>query len=199
MRRRTLLGLLGAAGAGGAAGGLSGATTDADATATGGENASDGAKSNTTDASTDEREHPQERSDGKQCPDGLVTHECRGSVDEAVERITAAVEASPLTLVETIDHAANAASVDEELPPTTLLVFGNPEVGTPLMSEERTVAIDLPQKLLVWEDGDALKVTYNDPRYLARRHGIEEMDERVEQIVTVLENLAKSAWPSEDG
>jgi len=122
--------------------------------------------------------------------DGLVTVEGDKSVSETVKRIKTAVEETPLTLVTTIDHAANAETVDADLPPTTLLIFGNPAVGTPLMQERRSVAIDLPQKMLVWADGDTVQVTYNDPQYLARRHGIESQEERLSTIANVLERLA---------
>ncbi|MEF8800941.1 MAG: DUF302 domain-containing protein [Halolamina sp.] len=122
--------------------------------------------------------------------DGLVTVASDESFDATVDRITAAIEESPLTLVTTIDHAANAASADLDLPPTTLLVFGNPAVGTPLMQASRTVAIDLPQKMLVWEADEETRVAYNDPTYLAKRHGIDDQADRLEQIRSVLDSLA---------
>lgn len=78
--------------------------------------------------------------------DGLVTVAAEGSVEATVSRIESAIEESPLTLVTTVDHAANAASIDADLPPTTLLLFGNPEVGTPLMRASGTVALDLPRR-----------------------------------------------------
>lgn len=198
MQRRTVLQLLGVAGAGTVAGGVSGAATDAM-----GDDHDTGASSDEQDAhDADPTEHDgddgtagRDEASPADCPDGLVTHVCHESVSEAVDRITANVEASPLTLLQTIDHAENAASVDEELPPTTLLVVGNPAVGTPLLQEERSIAIDLPQKLLVWEDDGRLKITYNDPQYLARRHGIEGQEERLDRIATVLEDLATSGWP----
>ena len=95
-----------------------------------------------------------------------------------------------MTLLATVDHAANAASVDRELPPTTLFVFGNPDVGTPLMRAARSVAIDLPQKLLVWADGSAVRVSYNDPTYLADGHGIDGQDDRLEAVGDLLRRLA---------
>ncbi|MFC6942766.1 DUF302 domain-containing protein [Salinirubellus sp. GCM10025818] len=122
--------------------------------------------------------------------DGLVTVASEESFDATVERITADIEESPLNLVTTIDHAANAASADLDLPPTTLLVFGNPAVGTPLMQASRTVAIDLPQKMLVWEADEETRVAYNDPAYLAERHDIDDQSDRLEQIRSVLESLA---------
>ena len=122
--------------------------------------------------------------------DGLVTVASEESFDATVERITADIEESPLNLVTTIDHAANAASADLDLPPTTLLVFGNPAVGTPLMQASRTVAIDLPQKMLVWEADEGTRVAYNDPAYLAERHEIDNQSDRLEQIRSVLDSLA---------
>lgn len=122
---------------------------------------------------------------------GLETVESDDSFDATVSRITSAIEGNDaLTLVATVDHAANAESVGMELPPTTLFVFGNPELGTPLMKASRSVAIDLPQKMLVWEEEGEVMVTYNDPQYLAARHGIEGKEEILEKISNALESLA---------
>ncbi|SEO87695.1 Uncharacterized conserved protein, DUF302 family [Halogranum amylolyticum] len=122
--------------------------------------------------------------------DGLVTVRSDRDFETTLETIRARIESSPLTLIDTVDHAANAESVGRELPPTMLFVFGNPNVGTQLMQERRTVGIDLPQKLLVWcEDGD-VNVTYNDPQYLADRHGIEGNEELLETISNALSTLA---------
>jgi len=122
--------------------------------------------------------------------DGLVTVTAEAGVEQTVDRITTDIENSDLTLMTTVDHAENAASVEMELPPTTLLIFGNPAAGTPLIQASRTVAIDLPQKMLVWDDDGQTKVTYNDPAYLATRHDIDEQSERLSQINSVLEGLA---------
>ena len=122
--------------------------------------------------------------------DGLVTVASDESFEATVDRITSDIEESPLRLVTTIDHASNAGSADLDLPPTTLLVFGNPTVGTPLMQASRTIAIDLPQKMLVWEADEGTRVAYNDPTYLAERHGIDDQSDRLEQIRSVLDGLA---------
>jgi uncharacterized protein (DUF302 family) len=104
------------------------------------------------------------------------------------------VDAQKLRILATVDHGANAAGVDQELPPTRLILFGNPELGTPLMRSARTVAIDLPQKLLVWEDQDGrILVTYNDPLYLQERHRIEGRDEILVTISSALSNLVAEA------
>lgn len=130
--------------------------------------------------------------------DGLVTVEGGERVPETVDRLERAIEEAGLLHVATIDHAENAASVGEELRPTTLLIFGNPEVGTPLMQENQSIGIDLPQKLLVWESSDgAVNVTYNDPEYLAARHGLEENDETIGMIAEALAGLAESGQADE--
>jgi uncharacterized protein (DUF302 family) len=122
---------------------------------------------------------------------GLVTVDSTQSFEATVDRITTAIENNDaLTLVTIVDHAANAESVGLSLPPTTVLVFGNPNLGTPLMQASRSVAIDLPQKLLVWEENGSVYVSYNDPEYLAARHGIEDMDETLSTIAGALESLA---------
>ncbi len=123
--------------------------------------------------------------------DGLVTAESDASVPATVERIEGRIEEKGLTLVTTVDHAANAASVGMELPPTTLLIFGNPNVGTPLMQASQTAGIDLPQKMLVYEDEDGrTNVVYNSPGYLAARHDITDQDERLSTIGNALAAIA---------
>jgi len=100
----------------------------------------------------------------------------------------------PLNLIKEIDHAANADSVGEELRPTTLLIFGNPAVGTPLMQSNQTIAIDLPQKFLVWEDEcGTVRIGYNDPSYLRKRHRIRDRDENFDNISNVLATIAHEA------
>ena len=86
-----------------------------------------------------------------QSDSGLILTESAYDVDETVTRLVATLEEAGLTVVGTVNHAANAADVDQELRPTQLIIFGNPNLGTPLMQNSRTVAIDLPQKYLVWE------------------------------------------------
>lgn len=81
--------------------------------------------------------------------EGLVTITSDESVQATVSRIESAIEESPLTLMTTVDHADNATSIKKELPPTTLLLFGNPDVGTPLMQTSRTIGLNLPQRMLV--------------------------------------------------
>ena len=183
MDRRTLLRLLGVGAAGGLAGcGGPGSQPSPTGTPT-------GTMTQTDTTTTDEQPTDEQAGDDTMDP-GLVTVTVDQSVDATVQRIETDVAGSPLTLLATVDHAENAASVDRSLPPTRLLLVGNPDVGTPLMQAARSVAIDLPQKLLVWDDGGQTKVTYNDPQYLARRHGIEDQTQRLNQIGSVLNDLA---------
>ena len=122
----------------------------------------------------------------------VVSMKSNHDFDTTVERLAAAIEESPLTLMTTIDHAANAAKNDLELRPTTLFLFGNPKIGTPLMQEAQTIALDLPQKMLVWQDeaGD-VHVGFNNPFYLKARHEVEGQAERFTTVNKVLTNLAK--------
>lgn len=162
------------------------AGTNGEATAAEGNDAG----SETTDSGVEDTNGGGDSDIGVEEGAGLVTVSSDQSFDATVERISSAIEGNDaLTLVATIDHAANAESVGKELPPTTLLIFGNPELGTPLMQESRSAAIDLPQKMLVWEDDGAVSVTYNDPQYLAARHGIEGKDDVLETIAGALDTL----------
>lgn len=127
--------------------------------------------------------------------EGLVVLESENSVDDTFRRLERAVESrEPLSILARVDHAANARSVGLRLPPTKLLVFGNPRLGTPLMRLAPTVAIDLPQKMLVYEDDRGrVFIAYNDPLYLAERHGIDDEAPELEQMIGALRGLAAEA------
>ena len=104
-------------------------------------------------------------------PTGLVIKQSPYSVEETEQRFISILEERGLTVFTTVDHAQNAAGADLTLPPTRVVIFGNPKLGTPLMQCAQSIAIDLPQKMLIWEieDGE-VTVAYNDPRYLGGRH-----------------------------
>ncbi|NDJ60409.1 MAG: DUF302 domain-containing protein [Chloroflexi bacterium] len=130
---------------------------------------------------------------------GLITIESSQPVEETVAAIEAALEEAGFIIPLIVDHSANAANVDLELLPTTLIIFGNPNVGTQLMQASRSVAIDLPQKMLVWEDEDGqVYITYNDPQYLAERHGIEGMDELLGNVANALGNFANAGTAADE-
>lgn len=104
--------------------------------------------------------------------DGLVAVKSPHSAAETMNRLEATVKQRGLTVFARVDHAAGAATVGKTLRPTALLIFGNPQGGTPFMECEQTVGIDLPLKALVWQDAASqVWVGYNDPAFLAKRHG----------------------------
>lgn len=103
--------------------------------------------------------------------DGLIAVKSPHSAQVTMNRLEAIVKERGLTVFARIDHAAGAAKVGKTLRPTELLIFGNPQGGTPFIECAQTVAIDLPLKALVWEDASAqVWLGYNDTDYLARRH-----------------------------
>jgi uncharacterized protein (DUF302 family) len=129
---------------------------------------------------------------------GLVSVESPYSVAETVTRLQGVLDENGLITVATINHAANAEGVGLDLRPTQLIIFGNPNIGTPLMQSSQTIGIDLPQKFLVWEDdAGQVRVTYNDPAYLANRHGITDRDDTIARVATALENLSEAATAEE--
>ena len=116
--------------------------------------------------------------------DGLVTLQSSHDFATTLERLTAALESKGVRVFASIDHAVGAASAGLVLRPTTVVVFGNPVAGTPLMQAAQTVGIDLPLKALVWQDGEgAVHLTYNDPVWIATRHGL---DRGAEQAVSAI-------------
>lgn len=126
---------------------------------------------------------------------GLVFVESAHSADETFQRLVQAIDAAgPLTILFTLEHDQNAARVGLHLRPTKLIAFGNPALGTPLMQSRRTIGIDLPQKILVFEDADgAVSIVYNDPFFIAKRHKIRDRDDQLNTIAGALANLANGA------
>lgn len=126
--------------------------------------------------------------------EGLVTLKSAHDVETTTDRLVSVLEDKGMTIFRRVDHAAGAREAGQELGPTELVLFGNPKVGTPLMRCERTAAIDLPQKALIWEDDDGeVFFAYNNPRYLAQRHGIEGCDEVIATIEKALASFARAA------
>ncbi len=106
---------------------------------------------------------------------GLITIKSSFGPEETMKRLEAEVKAKGLTVFAHVDHAAGAAAAGLPLRPTDLLIFGNAKGGTPLMQQAQTIGIDLPLKALVWQDAQgATWLSYNDPAYLAGRHGVGE-------------------------
>lgn len=105
--------------------------------------------------------------------DGLIAVQSPHSTSQTLDRLESAAKQRGLKVFARIDHAAGAASVGKSLRPTELLVFGNPQGGTPLMECVQSAGIDLPLKALAWKDAQGqVWLGYNDPAWLAQRHGV---------------------------
>jgi uncharacterized protein (DUF302 family) len=105
--------------------------------------------------------------------EGLIARESGRPAKAAIDRLAAALAAKGVSVFARIDHARNAAEVGMTLPPTEVLIFGNAKAGTPLMQENPAIGIDLPLKMLAWEDAAGKSwVAYTDPQWLARCHGL---------------------------
>jgi uncharacterized protein (DUF302 family) len=130
--------------------------------------------------------------------DGLITMPSSFGPEETMNRLEAEVRAKGMTLFARIDHAAGAKAAGLSLPPTDLLIFGNAKAGTPLMQSARTLGIDLPLKALVWQDAAGKTwLSYNDPNWLARRHGVgHESDATLNAMTAALNAVAKAATNS---
>ena len=126
---------------------------------------------------------------------GLVIKKSSLSAEETYRKLVDIVEnAGPLRIIAEVDHVANAERVGLSLRPTKLLIFGNPNLGTPLMQSSQTIGIDLPQKMLVWEAEDGqVYLAYNDPFYLAERHNISSDQAELTTIAQALEGIATQA------
>ncbi len=125
--------------------------------------------------------------------EGLIVKRSAYGVDETVDRLEAALDEKGISIMARIDHASNAARAGETLAPTQLLLFGNPKLGTPLMQSARTAGIDLPMKALVYERDDAVFLAYNDPAYIAARHGIADRADVTGRMAQALDGLTERA------
>jgi uncharacterized protein (DUF302 family) len=126
--------------------------------------------------------------------EGLVTVKSSFGAKETADRVERLTKERGMKLFNRIDHAEGARTVGMPLRPTEVLIFGNPKGGTPLMMCEQTVGIDLPLKMLVWEDGNgAVWVGYSDPEVLKDRHGIMGCDEVLGKMKGFLGKLASDA------
>ena len=122
---------------------------------------------------------------------GIISKASNHSVDETVEKLKAILQAKSVMLFALVDHSGEAAKVGLKMPPTKLLIFGSPKAGTPLMLASPSAAIDLPLKILVFEDASGkVWVSYNSPSYLAKRHNLPP---DLLQNIAVVEALATNA------
>ncbi len=127
--------------------------------------------------------------------DGLITRSSPFSPAETIDRLSAALTAKGLLIFARIDHGRGAEENGLELRPTILLLFGHPRGGTPLMQDRQTTGIDLPFKALAWQDENGRSwLTWNDPAWIAQRHGLSHSGAAVEAIATGMEGIIGSLF-----
>ena len=125
---------------------------------------------------------------------GLVTMQSNHSVQDTADKLAAIIESKGMKVFARVDHQKNSQGVDLTLRPTQVIMFGNPKAGTPLMNCEQSVAIDLPQKILISEDADKkVWLSYNNPEYLKDRHNIKGCDTQLTNIAKALDGVSKAA------
>lgn len=126
--------------------------------------------------------------------DGIVAKPSAYSVKETIDRLEAIFKSKGMRIFARIDHAAAAKSAGQEVPPTELLIFGTPKIGTPLIQSNIIAGIDLPLKALAYREPDGqVYLVYNHPGYLARRHEITNRNKLVSAISRILTNLTDEA------
>ena len=125
---------------------------------------------------------------------GVVTIESAHDVGTTIDRLAAAVEGAGAKVFARVDHAAGAANVDQELRPTQMLMFGNPKLGTPAMQAAQTMGMDLPLRVVAWEDETGkVMLSYTDPATMAARHGIAADHPVVAKMTGALAKLTSKA------
>ncbi len=130
--------------------------------------------------------------------DGMVKVLSQHDVATTESRLVAILESKGMKVFARVPHSDGAAGVGIELRPTKLVIFGNPKVGAPLMQCQQSVAIDLPQKMLIWEDEEGQTwLSYNDPAYLQARHDIKGCDPVLETITKALAGISAAAGAAE--
>src|SRR5271169_3862337 len=124
---------------------------------------------------------------------GIINKASNHSVDETVEKLKGILQAKGVKLFALVDHSGEAEKVGMNMRPTKLLIFGNPKGGTPMMIAAPSIAIDLPLKILIWEDDqEKVWVSYNTPEYLAERHGLPpHLAQNIGFIETLASNIAE--------
>lgn len=126
--------------------------------------------------------------------EGLLNVQSDFNVKETTERLESILNEKGMTIFNQINHSDAAQKVGVELRETRLIIFGNPKVGSPLMQCQQSVAIDLPQKAIIWEDDKSkVWISYNDPRYLGKRHNIIGCDEVISKVEKALSGITKAA------
>jgi uncharacterized protein (DUF302 family) len=126
--------------------------------------------------------------------EGLTTIPSHFGPKETMDRLETQIRERGMNVFTRIDHAAGAAEVGLTLRPTELIIFGNAPGGTPLMQSNQTIGIDLPLKALVWEDAAGKTwISYNEPKWIAHRHGVANAEQVVIKMAEALNTMARKA------
>lgn len=130
--------------------------------------------------------------------DGMVKKPSPYDVGETMDRFESVLESKGMPFTLRLNHAKGARGADIEMRDTEIMIFGNPKLGSHLMTASQTAGIDLPMKALVWEDADGqVWLAYNDPMYIASRHGIQDRDEVLNKMSGALDKLTDAALASD--
>lgn len=126
--------------------------------------------------------------------EGVITVQSNFDVEETANRMEEILKQKGMTIFNRIKHSEGASKVGIEIRDTELLIFGNPKVGSPLMKCQQTIAIDLPQKALIWENSKgAVNISYNDPKYLQSRHDVSGCEEVFTKVGKALAGITQAA------
>ncbi|UOY08662.1 DUF302 domain-containing protein [Muricauda sp. SCSIO 64092] len=122
---------------------------------------------------------------------GIITKISRQNFSDTYRKLKETIDNNPnLNVMLELDHQANARKNGLELNPSKLIIFGNPNLGTPLMQSAQTLGLDLPQKVLVHENGSGIvHLSYNDPQYLKNRHDVSDADEILSKVASALDKI----------
>lgn len=125
---------------------------------------------------------------------GIVKKISQQSFTDTYNKLRTIIDSNPnLTILFELDHQANASKVELELPPTKIIFFGNPRLGTPLMKAGNLTGLDLPQKMLVAERDGEVTISYNDPIFLQERHSLQGVDEVLQKVIGALDKISTMA------
>lgn len=126
--------------------------------------------------------------------DGLIVKTSDFDVTKTMDRLAIALERNGITVFGRVNHARAAKSVDLELQPNTVLIFGNPKLGTPLMTANPAIGLDLPLKAVAWQEQDGtVKLAYTDPSWLAARYGITDREKVFMRMTGALKKFTDMA------
>lgn len=126
--------------------------------------------------------------------DGMITIESKLGFSETTNKLENILNAKGMTIFNKISHSKNASNVGIELRDTQLFIFGNPKAGSPLMKCQQSIAIDLPQKAVIWKDKDnKVWLSYNDMRFLEKRHDVKNCEKVISKVEGILKKLMTAA------